>query len=155
MLGRLTRSSKLDRRLKTRSDQVGNADETATLVADTRTQARNPALMADKPAKAPPKPKEPKAPKAPKEPKEPKEAGSKRGAAASSGGGGGGGSKKSKKAADKEEEEVDELGAVDLAARPDPAEGAVVVVIHPGSTNLRIGRAENGQDAKHADRGPF
>ena len=72
-----------------------------------------------------------------KEPKEPK-------AKRPSGGGGGGApsGKKSKKGEEDLalEEDVDD---VDLAARPDPSEGAKVVVIHPGSMHVRIGLSDS------------
>lgn len=94
--------------------------------------------MESAPSKAA-KGKAPKASKEPKAPKEPKETKAKRGGANSSGGGG----KKSKKGDGDGGGRVtpveDDLDEVDLAARPDPSEGAAIVVIHPGSTNLRIG----------------
>ena len=37
----------------------------------------------------------------------------------------------------------DVLDVEDVLKRPDPSEGAAVVVIHPGSTNLRIGLASS------------
>ena len=86
---------------------------------------------------------EPKEPKEPKVPKAPKESGASKRTA----GGGGGGSSKRKKGDDADEDmmragtpDVDE--DVDLVSRTNPAIGAAVVVIHPGSTSLRIGLGE-------------
>ena len=85
--------------------------------------------------------------KAPKAPKEPKGAGGEKAPAKRpSGGGGGGGSSKKKKKDDDADgrntpvAEVD-VSIDDLAKRPDPSIGAHIVVIHPGSTNLRVGLA--------------
>lgn len=82
------------------------------------------------------KPKEPKAPKPAKEPKE-KKPPSKRSS------GGGGSSSKRAKADDADGRATPGVEDEDdvLVTRPDPSEGAQIVVIHPGSTNVRIGLA--------------
>eukprot|EP00966_Prymnesium_polylepis_P128621 2974908-Prymnesium_polylepis.2 len=88
------------------------------------------------------KPKAPKAPKAPKEPKEP--AAPKRLRAS---GGGGSGSKRAKgddgNGAGEVARSTTPVGGDEgddvLPVKPDPSVGRRIVVIHPGSKNLRIG----------------